>query len=62
MDQDGKKKSDYERGFIIGAWMAGASVTKTAQLDSVSIRTVIRLTSAIKSTGRTSVNRAGNYE
>lgn len=36
--------SDIEREFIIG--MAGASVTKTAQLASASIETVAKVTSA----------------
>ena len=56
----GKDLSDFERGFIIGARMAGASVTKTAQLASVSIGTVTKVTSAFRSMGKTSVNRVGN--
>ena len=59
--QDGKRKrSDFQRGFIVGARMAGASVTKTAQLASVSIGTVTKVTSAFRSMGKTSVNRVGN--
>lgn len=56
----GKDLSDFERGFIVGARMAGASVTKTAQLASVSKGTVTKVTSAFTSTGKTSVNRVGN--
>ena len=44
-------------GFILGARMAGASVTKTAQLAGVSIGTVTEVTSAFRSLGKTSVNR-----
>ncbi len=40
--------------------MAGASVTKTAQLARVSIRTVTKVTSAFRSVGKTSVNRVGS--
>ena len=46
-----------ERGFIVGARMAGASVTKTAQLAGVAIETVTKVTSAFRSIGETSVNR-----
>uniref|UniRef100_A0A3B4XRT0 Transposase Tc1-like domain-containing protein n=1 Tax=Seriola lalandi dorsalis TaxID=1841481 RepID=A0A3B4XRT0_SERLL len=56
----GKDLSDFERGFIVGARMAGASVTKTAQLASVSIGTVTKVTSAFSSLGKTSVSRVGN--
>lgn len=56
----GKDLSDFERGFIIGARMGGASVTKIAQLACVSIGTVTKVTSAFRSVGKTSVNRAGN--
>ncbi len=43
-----KDLSDFERGFIVGAWMAGTSVTKT-QLACVSIGTVTKMTSAFRS-------------
>lgn len=43
--------SDVERRFIIGAQMAGASVTKTGELSGVSVGTVIKVTSAIRSMG-----------
>lgn len=56
----GKDLSDSERGFIAGARMARASVTKTAQLTSVSIRTLTEVTSAFGSAGKTSVNRVGS--
>ena len=39
--------------------MAGASVTKTAQLASTG--TVTNVTSAFRSVGKTSVNRVGHY-
>lgn len=34
----GKGLSDFERGFTVTAQMVGASVMKTAQLASVSLR------------------------
>lgn len=49
-----------ERGYIVGARMAGAPVTKTAQLASVSIGTVAKVTSAYRCVGKKSVNRSGN--
>lgn len=51
---------DFERGFIVGTRMAGASFTQTAQLASVSLGTVTEETSAIRSMGKTSVNTFGN--
>ena len=58
----GKDLSDFERGFIVGVRMAGASVTvKTGwQLTGVSIGTLIKVTSACRSMGKTSVNRVRN--
>uniref|UniRef100_A0A3P8SKM5 Transposase Tc1-like domain-containing protein n=1 Tax=Amphiprion percula TaxID=161767 RepID=A0A3P8SKM5_AMPPE len=56
----GRDLSDFERGFIVGARMAGASVTRTAQLVGVSIGTVAKVTSAFRVTGKTSVSRVGN--
>ena len=56
----GKDLSDFERGLIVGAQMAGASVAKTAQLASVSTGTVTKVTSAFRSMGKTPVNRVGN--
>jgi len=41
----GKDLGDLERGFIVGARMAGASVTKTAQLAGVSVGAVTKVTS-----------------
>jgi len=51
--------SDFESGFTVVAQMAGASVTKTAQLASVSIGTVTKVTSAFRSMGKTSLNTYG---
>ena len=36
----GKDLSHFERGFIVGVQVAGATVTKTAQVAGVSIGTV----------------------
>ena len=55
-----KDVSDFERGLIVGAQMAGASVTKTVQLAAVSIRTVTEVTSAFRSMGKTSINMVRN--
>lgn len=54
----GKDLSNLHRGFIVGAQMAGASVTKTAQLAVLG--TVTKVTSAFRSIEKTSVNRAAN--
>ncbi len=43
------------------ARMAGASVTKTAELACVSIGTVTKVTSAFRSMGKTSLNGIGHY-
>ena len=40
--------SDFKRGQIVGARMAGASVTETAELFGVSRSTVSRLKSAFE--------------
>ena len=45
---------DFERGVIVGEHLAGASVTKTAQLADVSQATVSKVLSAWNSEGKTS--------
>lgn len=42
---------------IVGGWMAGATVSETAQLTGVSTGTVTKVTSACRSVGKVSVNR-----
>lgn len=44
-----KDLSDFERRFIVGTWVARASVTKTAQLDCIYVGTVTKLTSGFRS-------------
>jgi transposase len=49
--------SDFERGQIVGAHLAGAPVTKTATLLGVSSATVFKVMSAYTNRGKTSVKR-----
>lgn len=44
----GKVLSDFEIWLAVGAEMTGASVTKTAQLSLVSVRTVTKVTCAFR--------------
>jgi predicted transcriptional regulator len=45
--------SDFERGQMVGACLAGASVTKTATLSGVSRATVSKAMSAYTNHGKT---------
>ncbi len=59
LHQDDKRKRDFERSSLLGhRWQE--LLSHNAQLASVSIGTVTKVTSAFKSMGKTSVNRVGN--
>ena len=45
--------SDLKRGQIVGARMAGASVTKTAELFDAATRTVSKIMTAFEKEGKT---------
>lgn len=50
-----KDRSDFEREIIVGARTAGASVTKIAKLGIVSMVTLTKMTSAVRSMGMTTI-------
>lgn len=53
-----KGLSGFERGSTVGARTTGASVTNTDQLAGVSTGTATEVTSAFRSVGKASGNRA----
>ena len=58
----GKDLSDFERGLIVGAQMAGASVTKIVQLARVSMGGVTKVTSAFRSMGKDGIGNCGAHD
>ena len=46
---------DLKRGQIVGAPMAGASITKTAELFGVANSTVLKVMTAFEKEGKTSL-------
>ena len=52
--------SDFEKGQIVGARMAGASITKTAELLDFSRTTISRTMSEFEKHGKTSNNRSSS--
>jgi hypothetical protein len=49
--------SDFQRGQIVGAYLAGACVTKLANLFSVSTAAVLKVVTAYTNHGKTSSAR-----
>ena len=52
--------SDFEKGQIVGARMAGASITKTVELLGFSRATISRTMSEFEKPGKTSNNRSSS--
>ena len=50
--------SDFKRGQIIGAPMAGASVTKTAEIFGVAKSSVLKVMTTIEKEGKTSLEES----